>query len=294
MMHEPKSNTPSRVLVADDDPVVRHWLSSILRRDGYEVVAMGDGREAFRLLQSDANFKGAVFDMSMPYLDGPDLIRHMRTEKRLKRIPVLIITAESDIQKFSLGLAAGATFSLAKPFTQSRLQQILGMMLGTKSLSEVDPLPIRNRVSAADAAIFRESSARSDQVETGKGAANQPVDLEVLHSLAIDGDGEDSKLVIELIDLYLENARREINAIKAAALENNETSMRRNIHALRGSSLSVGACGIANLCKQMEQQSEQDSPSGLDELVKKLDEEFVSTQSVLMFERRKRLRRPAA
>jgi len=293
-MHPSNRKNISRVLLADDDPVIRHWLTSILTSNGHEVMAVNDGREAFRLLQTDADFKGAVFDMSMPYLDGPDLIRHMRTEKRLKRIPVLLITAESDIQKFSLGLAAGATFSLAKPFTQARLQQILGMMLGTKSLSEAEPLPIRNRVSAADAALQRQTSTKSDRVEICKGSANQPVDLEVLHSLAIDGDGEDSKLVIELIDLYLENARREINTIKAAALENNETSMRKNIHALKGSSLSVGACGIAKVCRQMEQRSEQDSPESLDELVKKLDEELVSTQSVLTFERSKRMWRPAA
>lgn len=66
-----KSKIASRVLMVDDDSVIKGWLTSILENDGYEVVSVRDGREVYRLLQSDADFKGAVFNLSMPYLDGP-------------------------------------------------------------------------------------------------------------------------------------------------------------------------------------------------------------------------------
>ena len=58
----------TRVLVADDDPIIRRLITSILKQDGYTPVVATDGREAYRILQSDANFKAAIFDMVMPYL----------------------------------------------------------------------------------------------------------------------------------------------------------------------------------------------------------------------------------
>jgi CheY-like chemotaxis protein len=133
-MKEPMSitnnQTSSRVLVADDDPVIRHLIASVLKRDGYVPVVAIDGREAYRILQSDANFKAAIFDMMMPYLEGVDIIRHMRTEKRLMRIPVLMITSERDLQVMVNSIAAGATLFLPKPFTSEQLQTTLGMLLG--------------------------------------------------------------------------------------------------------------------------------------------------------------------
>jgi CheY-like chemotaxis protein len=88
------NQTSTRVLVADVDPVIRHQLSSMLKKDGSTPVEAIDGREVVRILQSDADFKAAIFDMMMPYLAGVDVIRYMRTEKRLMRIPVMMITAE--------------------------------------------------------------------------------------------------------------------------------------------------------------------------------------------------------
>src|SRR6266850_2606510 len=97
-----------RILVADDDPVVRHLLTSIVEKEGYIPVVAEDGREAFRILQSDADFSGAIFDMMMPNLDGLEVIRYMRTEKRLIRIPVLIVTSEKDLKFTAASFAAGA------------------------------------------------------------------------------------------------------------------------------------------------------------------------------------------
>jgi CheY-like chemotaxis protein len=137
-----------RILVADDDPVIRHLVASILKKDGYTVVAANDGREAYRILQSDAGFSAAIFDMMMPHLGGLEIIRHMRTEKRLMRIPVLMITSEKDLRLISQSFAAGATVFLAKPFTTTQFQTMLGLLLsnGTdkrlhKAITKPDDAP---------------------------------------------------------------------------------------------------------------------------------------------------------
>ena len=91
-----------------------------------------DGREAYRLLQTDSNFKAAIFDMVMPHLNGLDIIRYMHTEKRLMRIPMMMITSERDTTLMTNSFAAGATFFLPKPFTTHQFQNTLGMLFNSR------------------------------------------------------------------------------------------------------------------------------------------------------------------
>ncbi len=119
-----------RILIADDDPVIRHLVASVVKKDGFTVIEVNDGREAYRVLQTDANFRAAIFDMMMPHLQGLDVIRYMRTEKRLMRIPAMMMTSERDLKLMVDSFTAGATVFLPKPFTTERLQMTLRMLLG--------------------------------------------------------------------------------------------------------------------------------------------------------------------
>lgn len=122
-----------RVLIADDDPVTRCLLASAVRKEGYTAVEVNDGRRAYQCLQSDADFKAAILDMNMPWLSGIDLIRYMRTEKRLKRIAVMLISADKDLRLMSESFSAGATAFLPKTFIRQHLQNALRMLLGMRS-----------------------------------------------------------------------------------------------------------------------------------------------------------------
>jgi DNA-binding response OmpR family regulator len=122
-----------RILIADDDPVMRHLLTSMVRKEGYEAVVVDDGREAYRILQSDADFKAGIFDMMMPHLEGLDIIRYMRTEKRLQRIPVMMISAERDLRLMARSFVAGATLFLTKPFNTEQFLTTLRILLTNKT-----------------------------------------------------------------------------------------------------------------------------------------------------------------
>jgi two-component system chemotaxis response regulator CheY len=125
----PNVHRPPRVLVADDDSIIRLLVTSILKMEGCMPVVVEDGREAYRVLQSDADFKAAIFDMNMPHLEGLEIIRYMRTERRLMRIPVMLITSGCDLKLMSESFAAGAAVFLPKPFTTGQLQLMLRMLL---------------------------------------------------------------------------------------------------------------------------------------------------------------------
>src|SRR5437762_12285631 len=122
-----------RILVADDDPAMRRLVTTLLAKEGFKVVTARDGREAFKALQNDANFTAAVFDVVMPHISGPELVRHMKSEKRLMKIPVMMMTAEQDPKLSSDSFSAGAVVFLPKPFTTAQLHIMLQMLIGKAS-----------------------------------------------------------------------------------------------------------------------------------------------------------------
>jgi len=123
-------NEPSRrILVADDDPAILRLVTAIFEKEGYEVVPARDGREAYRLLQAGTELAACVFDVVMPHIQGPELVRYMKTEKRLMKIPVMMMTAEQNPKLSSDSFAAGAVVFLPKPFTTSQLQVMLRMLI---------------------------------------------------------------------------------------------------------------------------------------------------------------------
>ena len=126
-------NEKRQILVADDDPAILRLVSAILEKENYAVVSARDGREAYKILQSNPNFTAAIFDVVMPHISGPELVRYMKSEKRLMSIPVMMMTAEQDPKLSSDSFSAGAVVFLPKPFTTAQLQIMLLMLIGKKT-----------------------------------------------------------------------------------------------------------------------------------------------------------------
>jgi CheY-like chemotaxis protein len=117
-----------RVLIADDDALTLRMVSAIVETEGYLVVSVSDGRQALKALQEDASFSAAIFDMSMPHVQGLDLILYMKGDERLRGIPVGMITGERDPKVWDDSVAAGASVFLPKPFTPPQVQMMLRML----------------------------------------------------------------------------------------------------------------------------------------------------------------------
>ena len=124
-----EKNSKGRILVADDDPAILRLVTTILEKEGFSVVSVRDGREAYKALQDDVGFTAAVLDVVMPQITGPELVRFMKTEKRFMKIPVMMMTAEQDPKLSRDSFAAGAVVFLPKPFTTAQLQTMLRMLV---------------------------------------------------------------------------------------------------------------------------------------------------------------------
>ena len=104
---------PPRILLADDEQAIQTLLSFPLRKEGYEVVQAGDGREALARF-SEQTFDLVVLDVMMPRVDGLEVCRRLRAKST---VPIIMLTAKAEEIDKVLGLELGADDYITKPFS---------------------------------------------------------------------------------------------------------------------------------------------------------------------------------
>ena len=117
-----------RILIADDQLVMRNMFKSILAGQGYELALAVDGNDALD------RAKGTVFDMVitdlyMPHLDGINLTKKLRSLQAYQGKPILIVSTESATKKKAEGKAAGATGWIVKPVSSDVLLPVVKKLL---------------------------------------------------------------------------------------------------------------------------------------------------------------------
>jgi len=114
-----------RILIADDEADIRNLIKISLEENGYDVLAVQNGKEAFDLLMSE-KIQLAILDVMMPVMDGFNLLRKIR---EFSTIPVIMLTARTDEMDKVLGLGLGADDYLSKPFSVAELIARVGAHL---------------------------------------------------------------------------------------------------------------------------------------------------------------------
>jgi len=130
------TDTPTRVLVVEDDPTVAEVVTRYLEREGFAVESVGDGNEA--LASADAQLPDlVVLDIMLPGLDGLEVCRRLRSRAP---IPVVMLTARGSEEDRVLGLELGADDYVSKPFSPRELTARVKAVLrrAGSPLGEVD------------------------------------------------------------------------------------------------------------------------------------------------------------
>ena len=110
----------ARVLIVDDDPVMRRLTTRALQNDGYVLTEATNGREALEVMRRETPDL-VILDFVMPELDGLDVLRALRANPATVSLPVLMLTSQSDEGSTRAGFDAGATDYLTKPFSSPQL-----------------------------------------------------------------------------------------------------------------------------------------------------------------------------
>ena len=124
-----------RLLLAEDERSLSKALKAILEGNHHSVDVVYDGVEALAYLEA-GNYDALILDIMMPKLDGLSVLRRLRSGGN--HIPVLMLTAKSEVEDKVLGLDSGANGYLAKPFsTRELLARIRAMTRDRTSQSDV-------------------------------------------------------------------------------------------------------------------------------------------------------------
>jgi DNA-binding response OmpR family regulator len=132
----------TRILLVDDEPLITDSLSYSLKREGFEVKAVGDGEQAMKEI-GDFDPDLVVLDIMLPGMNGLEVCRRIRANKAT---PVIMLTARGEELDRILGLEVGADDYLAKPFSfrelLARIRSILRRVEMDRQTSQFQPVNV--------------------------------------------------------------------------------------------------------------------------------------------------------
>jgi len=125
-----------KVLIVDDEEVIRKFLRIHLAKLGYEVKEAADGEQAIEELGKE-DFDLLICDIVMPKKGGWEVIKEVKSNPRTKAIQVMVLTTKNEDSDMLKGYDLGANYYITKPFTKAQL------LYGLKLMFDETPVEIR-------------------------------------------------------------------------------------------------------------------------------------------------------
>jgi two-component system sensor histidine kinase/response regulator len=253
-----------RILVAEDNIVNQKLTLRLLEKLGYSGMAVANGLEVLAALDT-IPYDVVLMDCQMPELDGYEATRAIRQSPRICGVRVIAMTANAMQGDREKCLAAGMDDYVSKPVRLEELRAALE----------------RNQPGLAGG----EKPAHS-----GVAVVNEET-LAELRELGLPG--EENPLV-EIIDMFLTGTPKAIAGCREVWERDDRAALGRRAHALKGSSLNLGAERLAGTCAQLERSHVDGSRELLGQYLDELEKEFGNVRRVLEEEQVRLRRKPAA
>jgi PAS domain S-box-containing protein len=215
-----------RILVAEDNIINQLVIVQQLTAMGYDVIAVHNGEEALEAVES-GGFDLILMDCQMPGLDGYEAARRIREGPEPgRRIPIVALTAHVMREDLDRCLAMGMNDYLTKPFLEETLRRKLEHWLGDGG-APAGPEP------------------RAAGPETPA-----PLDLARITELRKLGRAVGRNVLGEIAQSF--QSRAHVTEIRSALARGDWPLLKRNAHALKGSSAVLGAMGLSSVCGEIE------------------------------------------
>lgn len=205
----------ARVLIIDDDPIMRELASAKLAEAGYETESAADGMEGLSRL---AGVDLVISDIDMPGISGFEVVKAIRNDNNLSEIPVIVITGSEWPDAVEQAFAAGATSFLAKPINWTLFTQAVRFVLKAST----DQSDLRVARDAAEAGSrFKDSilSVMSHELRTPLNAI-----IGFGQILADQFDRENDHLHKEYADYIIDGGKRLLNSVSDMLLASDARS----------------------------------------------------------------------
>ena len=255
-----------RVLVADDNPTNREVLGKILERGGHDVTLVDDGEQALDALEGDYSYDVVLLDRNMPRMGGLEALQAMRLMLggREHRLPIAILSADVTPEARRECLEAGADVFLSKPVEAARLLDELQALAGNRP---------------AESARAASIAAPRVVVHPGRGPQDEVVNAETLSHL--EELGSSPSFIEKLIKVYLADNTALLAKIEGALAARSVQEFRSLLHAMKGSSASMGTDRLTKSCADLGRLSDAEIRLQAPGLAKSLAGELAAARAAL-------------
>lgn len=166
-----------RILLAEDEKSMSRALTVILEKNNYSVDAVYDGESAYRYLRT-SDYDAAILDIMMPGMDGITVLKKIRAEGNA--IPIIMLTAKSEVEDKIDGLDSGANDYLTKPFNSRELLARIRAMTRSNSAQTDSVLKVGN--ITLNRSTFELGSEANGEVIMMSGKEYQMLELLMLNT----------------------------------------------------------------------------------------------------------------
>jgi PAS domain S-box-containing protein len=261
---------PLRILVAEDNVVNQQLALLVLKKLGYRAEVTANGLEALQALEREP-YDVVLMDVQMPTMDGLEATRriHQRWPEG-GRPHVIAATASAMPEEREACLAAGMDDFLSKPIRVEELAAAL-----RRCHPRVAPYP---PASAGGSGV-------GAQVPPERVPQGQPVATGVLHPPGLERlmetIGDDRGLLTALIDTFLSDAPRLVEAARRGLQHGQTEEVRRAAHTLKSNGATFGATSLSELSRQLEALARSGTLEGADALIARIDTEYARVRIAL-------------
>lgn len=257
---------PLRVLVAEDHPVNRQYLASLLETLGHAAHFVADGRAAVQAMAQPAAtpFDLVLMDLHMPEMDGVAATRAIRAlpDRAAATVPIVALTADVYPATRDRCVVAGMNDFLSKPVRPQDLWAALRRLFGQEAAAVADePAPTREHLPAEG---FQDLTHAELVDRTALAAALRGIPV---------------ARMAQLVHGFLDSAPQTVTSLRAAVRDGDPLELRRQAHAARGAALNLGLRALADTAQALHDGATHLPAHEVAHLVQRFDELLPRTRA---------------
>ena len=206
-----------RILLAEDERSLSRAVIALLEKNNYSADAVYDGQEALEYLEA-GNYDALILDLMMPKMDGLTVLRTLREQGN--PIPVLILTAKSEVDDKVLGLDTGANDYLTKPFSTQELMARIRAMTRSQTGGQVTSRLTFGNITLDQATFELSSPAGSfrlanKEFQMMEMLMHNPRQLIPTERFLERIWGYDSEVELSVVWVYISYLRKKLSALRS-------------------------------------------------------------------------------
>jgi CheY-like chemotaxis protein len=218
------------ILLAEDNLVNQRVASRILEKMGHAITVANNGAEALALL-SDRSFDLVLMDIQMPQMDGITATKTLRMQETTSRLhmPIVAMTAHAMKGDREACLEAGMDGYVSKPINTKELELAIAQAIGLKS-TDLGGTKIKAHQQAQSA---------------------KPANVDFKQML--ERLGSDETLLYEVIDIFVDQAPKHLEALRRAIAQGDAESVERTAHSMKGELGYLGIAEVTQMARELEE-----------------------------------------